>query len=340
MSINAGSTNAGPTNSGVLSTPGRVAGPAARKQVERSITGRGIDLSGVALQGILLLGLGLAFLALAALLFEVIGPGTSYLADRGWIDFISNPDRTRANEYGIYQGLRGTFWIGIAVVVFAFPLGIGAAIYLEEYASDSWFKRFVELNIRNLAGVPSVVYGVLGLFIYVGIFNGFFGDTDVTLGQTTAAAGATLASLVLPIVIITSSEALRAVPQALREAGYGVGATKWEVTRHHVLPYAAPGILTGTLLSLARALGEAAPLILVGGVLGSLGPETGLLDPSQLGERFTAMPLEITKLAKKPATIGGWPDAASAAILILLIVVLVANAVAILLRNRFEKRRG
>jgi len=327
------------SSTGVLSTPGGVGAPAARKQVERSITGRGVDVSGVALQGVLIFGLSLAFLALAALLFEVVGPGVSFLNERGWIEFISNPDRTRATEYGIFQGLRGTFWIGVFVVVLAFPLGIGAAIYLEEYAADSWFKRFVELNIRNLAGVPSVVYGVLGLFIYVGVFNGFFGDGEQTLGQTTAAAGATLASLVLPIVIITSSEALRAVPQALREAGYGVGATKWEVTRHHVLPYAAPGILTGTLLSLARALGEAAPLILIGGVLGSLGPETGFLDPSQLGERFTAMPLEITKLAKKPATIGGWPDAASAAILILLIVVLVANAAAILLRNRFEKSR-
>ena len=159
------------------------------------------------------------------------------------------------------------------------------------------------------------------------------------LGSTTAAAGSTLAILVLPIVIITSAEAIRAVPQALREGGYGVGATKWEVIKHHVLPYAAPGIFTGTLLSLARALGEAAPLILVGGVLGSLGPKSSLFELEQLGERFTAMPLMITQLAKKPAFIGDWNAATAGAILVLLAVVISANIVAILLRNYFENKR-
>jgi len=145
---------------------------------------------------------------------------------------------------------------------------------------------------------------------------------------------------VLPIVIITASEAIRAVPRPLREAGYGVGATKWEVTRHHVLPYAAPGILTGTLLSLARALGEAAPLILVGGVTGRLGPRSGLFELEQLGEQFTALPLQIAELAKQPANSGRWTDATAAAIVALLAVVIIANTVAILLRNHFEKKRG
>ena len=273
-------------------------------------------------------------------MWDVLGDGTGFLFDRGW-DFITGNAKSRSDEYGIFEGLRGTFWIGVFVVVFSFPIGIGAAIYLEEYAPDNRVTGFIELNIRNLAGVPSVVYGVLGLAIFVRALDGFYPSSlDKHLGSTTAAAGATLAILVLPIVIITSAEAIRAVPQALREGGFGVGATKWEVIRHHVLPYAAPGIFTGTLLSLARALGEAAPLILVGGVLGSLGPKSSLFELEQLGERFTAMPLMITQLAKKPAFVGDWNSATAAAILVLLVVVIFANLVAILLRNHFEKKRS
>ena len=174
--------------------------------------------------------------------------------DRGW-DFITGNASSRANSYGIFEGLRGNIWIGVFVVVFAFPIGVGAAIYLEEYASDSRLTRFIELNIRNLAGVPSVVYGVLGLAIFVRALDGFYPNSiDRHLGSTTAAAGATLAILVLPIVIITASEAIRAVPQSLREGGFGVGATKWEVIRHHVLPYAAPGIFTRDLTITSKSI--------------------------------------------------------------------------------------
>ncbi|MEZ5168660.1 MAG: phosphate ABC transporter permease PstA [Acidimicrobiales bacterium] len=261
----------------------------ARKRVASSLTGSRVDTGGSIFVGVLVAGLGLAIFFLGAVMWEVLHDGIPYLSERGTA-FLSETGSSRSSEFGIFEGLRGTFWIGVFVVVFAFPIGIGAAIYLEEYSSDGRFKRFVELNIRNLAGVPSVVYGVLGLSIFVNRLDGFFpGSVDRHLGSTTAAAGATLAVLVLPIVIITSAEAIRAVPRPLREAGYGVGATKWEVTRHHVLPYAAPGILTGTLLRW-RALGEAAPLILIGGVLGSLGPRSGLFEPEQLGEQFTAMP--------------------------------------------------
>lgn len=316
-----------------------VGGEAARKRVEASLNRKGVDIWGSIFVAVLLAGLAVALFFLVAVLWDVISGGSSYLADRG-SSFITENVSSRSSEYGIFEGLRGTFWIGVFVVVFAFPTGIAAAIYLEEYATRNKFTAFVELNIRNLAGVPSVVYGVLGLAIFVNRLDGFApGSVDKHLGSTTAAAGATLAILVLPIVIITASEAIRAVPQALREGGYGVGATKWEVTRHHVLPYAAPGILTGTLLSLARALGEAAPLILVGGVLGSLGPRSSLLDPGQLGEQFTAMPLIITQLAKKPSGVGQWSAATSAAIIVLLVVVITANAAAILLRNHFEKKR-
>ena len=313
---------------------------AARVAVEKQLTGRKVDWQGKAFHGTVWAAIGMAVIILAAVIWDVLFDGLPFLLDRGW-DFITADVSSRDNEYGIFEGLRGTFWIGVFVAVFSFPIGIGAAIYLEEYAPETRMTRFIELNIRNLAGVPSVVYGVLGLAIFVQLLDGFFPSTiDRHLGATTAAAGATLAILVLPIVIITSAEAIRAVPQSLREAGYGVGATKWEVTRHHVLPYAAPGILTGTLLSLARALGEAAPLIVIGGVLGSLGPRSSLFELEQLGEQFTAMPLLITQLAKKPSTIGNWNDATAAAIICLLAVVIVANAAAILLRNHFEKKRG
>ena len=317
-----------------------VGAEAARKQVEAELTGKRTDVAGAGFRLALILGLGVAIFFLGAVLWSVLADGLSYLSDRG-SGFLGDNVSSRSSEYGIFEGLRGTFWIGVFVVVFAFPTGIAAAIYLEEYAPKNRLTAFIELNIRNLAGVPSVVYGVLGLSIFVNRLDGFFPNSvERHLGATTAAAGATLAILVLPIVIITSSEAIRAVPRALREGGYGVGATKWEVTRHHVLPYAAPGILTGTLLSLARALGEAAPLILVGGVLGSLGPQSGLFEVEQLGEQFTAMPLLITQLAKKPASVGDWTGATSAAIVVLLAVVILANTIAILLRNHFEKKRG
>ncbi len=284
----------------------------------------------------LLATLGFSLLVLGVLLYDVITGGASIFTDR-LQDFLANPSRSRPDEAGVFQGLRGTFWIGIFVVVFTFPLGIGAAIYLEEYATDNWFTRMVDVNIRNLAGVPSVVYGILGFTIFVGVLDGVLGDVENSFGKTTTAGGLTLAVLSLPIVIITSAEAIRAVPDSIREAGYGVGATRWEVIRSHVLPYAAPGILTGTLLSLARALGEAAPLILVGAIRGRLGSRAGFFDLDQLGEQFTAMPIVITEYASKPGD--DWLPVTSAAIVILLLVVLSFNAVAVVLRNRFEAKR-
>jgi phosphate transport system permease protein len=298
--------------------------------VRARLAGSRRDVAGPVFRAILLLGLGLALLVLAVLLGQVIADGWSVLSTRLW-DFLNGTLRSRASDAGVFQGLRGSFWIGIFTVVLAFPIGIGAAIYLEEYAPRSWFTRFITINIRNLAGVPSVVYGLLGLAIFVKALE------NVTGGTTVMAAGITLAILVLPIVIITSSEAIRAVPDSLREAGYGVGATQWEVIRTQVLPYAAPGIITGTILSLARALGEAAPLILVGAVTGRLADRGSFLDVGQLDERFTAMPMVISTWVQQSRP--GFQEAAAAAIVVLLAVVLVANAAAIILRNRFEKRK-
>ncbi|MPY92072.1 MAG: phosphate ABC transporter permease PstA [Acidimicrobiia bacterium] len=301
-----------------------------KARVEAQIQGKG-DAKGAIFKILLQLGLLMTIVILGVLLAQVISDGWGVLADRG-TGFLSATLRSQADEAGVAQGLRGTMWIGILVVVISFPLGIAAALYLEEYASKNKLTSFIELNIRNLAGVPAVVYGILGFSIFVKALDGFTG------GRTVLAGGITMAILVLPIVIITASEAVRAVPQSLREAGYGVGATKWEVIRSHVLPYAAPGILTGTLLSLSRALGEAAPLILVGAVTGRLGQNSGYFDVGQLQERFTAMPIVIASWSQRPQR--EFLENAAAAIIVLLVIVLLANATAILLRNRYEKKRS
>lgn len=299
-------------------------------EVEAQVHGKD-DRKGAAFKVVLQLGLLFTVIILAVLLAQVFLDGWPVLSDRG-TDFLIAPLRSQASEAGVVQGLQGTMWIGVLVVVIAFPLGIAAALYLEEYARKNRLTSFIELNIRNLAGVPAVVYGILGFSIFVKALDGFTG------GRSVLAGGVTMAILVLPIVIITAAEAVRAVPQSLREAGYGVGATKSEVIRSHVLPYAAPGILTGTLLSLSRALGEAAPLILVGAVTGRLGGSSGWFDLGQLQDRFTAMPIVIASWSQRPQP--EFLDLAAAAIIVLLAIVLLANTTAILLRNRYEKKRS
>jgi phosphate transport system permease protein len=310
-------------------------------RVAAALQGRRADVRGRVFE----LGLGacliLSLLILGALLVDVVRDGVPVYTDRGW-DFVDSGLSSTAAKAGIAQGIIGSFWIAVAVVVVSLPLGIGAAIYLEEYAPRNRLTSFIEVNVRNLAGVPSIVYGILGLAIFVEALNGLSGNEGVSR-RTLVAAGMTLAVLVLPIVIITTSEAIRAVPQELREGAYGVGATRWEVIRTQVLPYAAPGIFTGALLSIARAVGEAAPLIILGGATGLLGRSPGLslgslLDPGSLSERFTAMPIVITAWAKLPAKEFRVANTA-AAILAMLAFVLLVNSIAIVLRNRFEKKR-
>ncbi|HWH34229.1 MAG TPA: phosphate ABC transporter permease PstA [Acidimicrobiales bacterium] len=300
-----------------------------------------LDVAGTLFRWLLVGTLALSVGVLAVLLIDVVTGGWGVLSSR-LVDFLTSADRTSAEEAGVFQGLRGTFWIGVFTVVLAFPVGIGAAIYLEEYAPRSRFTRIIDINIRNLAGVPSVVYGILGLAIFVKTLASlpdWLGGGPLTGGRTVMSGGIIIAILVLPIVIITSAEAIRAVPDSIREAGFGVGATRWEVVRSHVLPYALPGILTGTVLALARALGEAAPLILVGAVQGRLGGGPGsLVDLGQLQERFTAMPIMITNWSGEFAE-GFQDELAPAAIVVLLVFVFLANGTAILLRNRYAKRR-
>lgn len=297
--------------------------------VRRSLRSPGLDWRGAAFTLLLLFCLLFSLVVLAVLLADVLSKGAHVLATRG-VDFLTSDLSQNPAKAGVHQGILGSILIGLIVSILAFPVGIMTAVYLEEYAQDNRLTRFISLNIRNLAGVPSVVYGLLGLAAFVGIFK-VLGVGD---GRNVIAGGLTMAVLVLPIVVITAAEALRAVPHAIREAGYGVGASRWEVTSRLVLPAATPGILTGTVLSLSRALGETAPLILVGAVFGFF--SSGNRDPlQQLLSSFTALPMIVFGWAKQPGI--GFRDNAAAAIIILLLVTLFANSVAIFFRNRFER---
>jgi phosphate transport system permease protein len=299
-----------------------------RDVVLRGLKGKKVDAAGLALQGVLLGALLISLSILVVLLATVISGGWHILTDRG-VDFIRQPLSSLPEFAGVWQGIVGSLMLMGFVVLIAFPLGIGAAVYLEEYARDTRFTRFVNVNIRNLAGVPSIVYGLLGVAVFVEALR------QITGGRSVISGGLTIAILVLPIVIITAAEALRAVPDGIREAGFGVGATKWEVVRHHVLPAASPGILTGMILSLSRALGETAPLLLVGAVTGFLA--TGNQDVlTQLKGPFTSLPTIVFSWSTQPDA--DFRALTSAAIVVLLVVILVANATAIILRNRYDKR--
>jgi phosphate transport system permease protein len=296
--------------------------------VSRAIRGRRPNIGGRLFEGGLLLTLLLSLAILLTLLSQVFAEGWRVFADRG-TDFFTSPMSASASRAGIVQGLQGSLILMAFVAVLAFPVGVGAAIYIEEYAPDNRFTRFLTANIRNLAGVPSIVYGLLGLAIFVLAFKAFTG------GLTVISGGLTLAVLVLPIFIITASEALRAVPNNLREAGYAVGATKWQVIRSHVLPYASPGILTGTVLSIARALGETAPLILVGAITGFFFVSSGT-PVERLRGPYTTLPTIIFNWSRLPGD--EFRHLTAAAIMVLMVLILVVNAAAILLRNRYERK--
>ncbi|HEX6311467.1 MAG TPA: phosphate ABC transporter permease PstA [Acidimicrobiia bacterium] len=305
--------------------------------VDRALRGRRIDVAGIVFQSALLLCLLACLFFIIVLVGTVINDGWPTIQERGWSFFTSDLSRI-PDRAGVAQAIFGSAALAMIVVIVSFPLGIATAVYLEEYARDNLGTRFVRLNIRNLAGVPSVVYGLLGLAVFVQLLGTNRGENGgLTGGRTIISGGLTLAILVLPIVIITASEALRAVPQSLREGGYGVGATKWEVTRRLVLPNALAGILTGTVLSLARALGETAPLILVGAFYGTFFTTGSAGFFEKFDTTYTALPMVVfqwaTDAKKEFST-----ELAGAAIIVLLAVTLLANLAAVLLRNRYEKR--
>ncbi len=290
---------------------------------------RSDDLFGQSFQGLLLLAVAIAGAMVLAVLISVLIDSADILGSRFW-SFLTNASSSDPAVAGVAQGIRGTVIIAAMVTFLAFPIGIGAAVYLEEYASDNPFTRLIEVTVRNLAGVPSIVYGLLGLAIFVQSLRG------ITGGSSVISAGITLSILVLPIVIITASEAIRAVPSALREGAYGLGATQWEVIRTQVLPAALPGILTGAVLSIARALGEAAPLLVIGAApFYSTGVKSQL---EQLQGAFTALPMNVATFAKLPADT--WAGHAAAASVVVLILVFVINLVAIIARARISKKLG
>jgi phosphate transport system permease protein len=252
-------------------------------------------------------------------------------------DFVSRPQSSEAVTAGIRTAILGSLWTIFITILFAFPMGVGAAIYLEEYAVDNWLNRLIRTNINNLAGVPSIVYGILGLAIFVRLMEkmtsgALFGLVDLTTanGRTILSAGLTLGLLVLPVIIINSQEAIRSVPQSLRKASYGLGATKWQTVWFHVLPNAIPGILTGTILAVSRAIGETAPLVVIGA-------STAIsMDPSGPFSKFTTLPIQIYQWTARPQA--EWRHLAASAIVVLLAMLLSLNAAAIVLRNRFARK--
>ena len=289
---------------------------------------RGDDAAGRLFLALITGAVLLAFLMVGAVGVDVVAESWDLLSNRLW-GFLTSPSSADAGRAGVSQGIRGSILIA-GIVILTFPIGIGAAIYLEEYANDTWVARLIQVTVRNLAGVPSIVYGLLGLAVFV---NGLQG---ITGGRSVIAAGLAIAVLVLPIVIITSAEAIRAVPAPLREGAYGLGATQWEVIQSQVLPAAMPGILTGTVLGIARALGEAAPLLVIGAV-GFY--TTGNQDfVEQLRGAFSALPMNIATFAREPAET--WRGHAAAASVVLLVLVFLINLVAIVVRARISKRLG
>jgi phosphate transport system permease protein len=258
------------------------------------------------------------------------------LTYRWWLQpsFITDPMASDALYAGVRTAILGSLWLITITIVLALPIGVGAAIYLQEYAVDNWINRLIQTNINNLAGVPSIVYGMLGLAIFVRTLEPLtsgaaFGVTDSN-GRTILSAGLTMALLVLPLIIINAQEAIKAVPDSLRQASYGVGATKWQTIWTHVLPNAIPGILTGSILAISRAIGETAPLIVIGA-------STFItVDPDGPFSKFTALPIQIYQWTSRPQA--EFRNIAAAAILVLLMMLLSLNAAAIFLRNRFSRR--
>ena len=259
---------------------------------------------------------------------------------RSWLSgrLISRPQSSLAEDAGVRTAILGSLWTIFITILFAFPVGVGAAIYLEEYAQDTRLNRIIQTNINNLAGVPSIVYGMLGLAVFVRALEAFtsgslFGAADEAgaNGRTIISAGLTLGLLILPVIIINTQEALKAVPDSLRQSSYGVGATRWQTIRGHLLPVSLDRILTGTILAISRAIGETAPMVVVGA------STFVTVDPNGPFAKFTTLPIQIYQWTARPQA--EFRNAAAAAILVLLILLLTLNATAVVLRNRYAGKR-
>jgi phosphate transport system permease protein len=263
----------------------------------------------------------IGIIILVVLLVDVTRDGSSMLS----LNFLTSfPSQIFPENGGIYPALIGSLWLLGLTALISVPLGLGAAVYLEEYAQDTRINRIVEVNISNLAGVPSVIYGLLGLGIFVQLLAPVTGGTSVLTGALT------LSLLILPVIIVATREALRAIPASIREGGYALGATKWEVIRSHLLPMALPGALTGIILALSRAIGEAAPILVVGVSLYQTYVTTGPFDG------YMALPTQIYDWISRPQQV--FQDSAAAGIVVIMVVLLLANSIAIVVRNRYQKR--
>ena len=297
-----------------------VAAPAPVRAVDRPATARRVKDVGFRLA---LVGcVAIAFLLLGVLLWDVVRDGAGRLN----VDFITSFASTNADQAGIQGALWGTIWIMGVCALFIIPVGVATAIYLEEYAdNDRWYNRLIEVNIQNLAAVPSIVYGILGLAFLV--------RGPLSLGPVVLAGGLTLGLLVLPVVIIAGREAIRAVPPSIREGSMALGATQWQTIWRQVLPASIPGIATGVILALSRAIGETAPLIVIGTAT------FVAFDPDGVNSLFTAMPIQIFDWISRPSNdVNDYLPLAAAGILLLMIVLVLMNAVAIWLRNRYEQK--
>jgi phosphate transport system permease protein len=270
---------------------------------------------------LLLACLGASFLMLGTLLVDVAGDGLGRIS----VDFITEYPSIVADSAGIWPALLGTLWLMGVCALFIIPIGVATAIYLEEYADHSrWWNRAIEVNIQNLAAVPSIVYGILGLAFLV--------RGPISLGNVVLAGGLTLGLLVLPVVIIAGREAIRSVPPSIREGSMALGATQWQTIWRQVLPAAIPGVATGVILALSRAIGETAPLIMVGAAV-FVSFEPGLLSD------FTALPIQIFDWISRPSNdVNDYGSLAAGAIVVLMVLLLGMNAIAIWLRNRYEQK--
>lgn len=270
-------------------------------------------------KGLFLLATLFGLVVLVVLIYRVLSDGLPWIN----IDFLTNRLSTNPERAGIWGAIMGTFWLMLVVAPVTMILGIGTAIYLEEYAKKGRISSFIKTNISNLAGVPSVVFGILGLTVFA---------RTLDLGSVVLAGGLTMALLVLPVVVVASQEAIRAVPQFLREASYGMGATKWQTIKNVVLPAAIPGILTGVILALSRAIGETAPLVVIGI------PALLIPVPDSIFDKFTILPVQIYYWTIDSALVAEYANLAAATIVILLLVLFIMNSIAILIRNKFQKR--
>lgn len=267
-------------------------------------------------QGLFMLATALALLALVILLYRIISQGVGHLS----LDFLTNYASRFPEKAGIKAALIGSIWLMAVVAPTSIILGVGSAIYLEEYAKKGRITSFIQMNISNLAGVPSVVFGLLGLTIFV---------RALALGNSILAAGFTMSLLILPVIIVASQEAIRSVPGELRDASYGMGATKWQTIVRIILPAAIPGILTGSILALSRAIGETAPLIVIGV------PVIIQFLPAGVMDTFTALPMQIYDWSSRPQA--EFQTVAAAGIIILMAVLLFMNSLAVFIRNKFDK---